>query len=456
MRVSATVDKYLAHYAVPEARLPLRLPIEYDNALVVPALGESAGFLAGVRPALSTASGSESQGRRLLLLVVNSAPETPATLCARNHELLEEIAACARARRLLHGTPPILWLDLDGFDAIVVDRSSPGYQLPPRQGVGLARKLGADLALGLKARGQLRAAGFGSTDADASLPTGYFSAGERGLGQASAAVFPFTHGPSEETPLARATAAYELSLRYYVLGLDYAGSSYAYHSLGSTLYVDFEAYAQVRGFPKRLAGEDFYLLDKLAKLGSIRRLEAPSVHIEARLSTRVPFGTGPGVQRLLVTDGGPDGLTLYAPRCFGVLGELLASFSEFAETRDVERMRLQLAGRLKQGTVPEGQVVLAHLDALGMPQMLRDALAQAKNSVQLSRRLRIWFDALRTLRLIHALRDQCHPSLPWRQALASAPFVRDQRASLESSVAALRELEQRLAPSVGALRSPAD
>ncbi|HWO09853.1 MAG TPA: hypothetical protein VNN80_10250 [Polyangiaceae bacterium] len=454
--MSATVEKYLARYAVPEARLPLRLPTAYEHVLVLPALGESVGFLEGVRSALRGTDGSEAPGRRLLVLVVNSAPETAEPLCARNHELLEELTVRARAREFLQREPPIQWLDLEGFDAVVVDRSSPGYQLPPRQGVGLARKLGADLALGLHARGQLRATGFGSTDADARLPVEYFSTGERALGTARAAIFPFSHGPSEDALVTRATAAYELSLRYYVLGLDHAGSSYAYHSLGSTLYVGFEAYAQVRGFPKRRAGEDFYLLDKLAKLGAVRRLEAPCIQIDARISTRVPFGTGPGVQRLLMAALGPEGLTLYAPRCFAVLGEVLASFSELAETRDVEGMRTGLAARLKEGTVPEGQVVLAHLDALGMPEMLREALAQAKNSVQLSRRLRVWFDALRSLRLIHALRDHCHPSLPWREALASAPFACVDTASLESSVAALRQLEQRLAPSIGALRGPAD
>lgn len=454
MRVSATVEKYLARYAAPEARLPLRLPTAYAHVLVLPALGESIGLLAGVRSALCTADGSgadgsEAPGRRLLVLVVNSAPETAEPLCARNHELLEELAVRARAREFLQREPPILLLDFGGFDAIVVDRSSPGYQLPPRQGVGLARKVGADLALGLHARGQLRATGFGSTDADARLPIGYFSAGEAALGAARGAVFPFSHAPNEEALVTRATAAYELSLRYYVLGLDHAGSSYAYHSLGSTLYVEFEAYAQVRGFPKRRAGEDFYLLDKLAKLGAVRRLETPCIQIDARLSTRVPFGTGPGVERLLTGALGPDGLTLYAPRCFAVLGEVLTGFAEFAETRDVERLRLGFRA------LPEGHLVLAHLDALGMPEMLREALAQAKDSVQLSRRLRVWFDALRSLRLIHALRDYCHPSLPWREALASAPFTCVNSASLESSVAALRQLELRLAPSVGALRGPA-
>ncbi|HEY6725007.1 MAG TPA: hypothetical protein VI197_13310, partial [Polyangiaceae bacterium] len=327
--------------------------------------------------------------------------------------------------------------------AVVVDRSSPGHQLPAGQGVGLARKLGADLALGFKARDLIRAAGFGSTDADASLPADYFDAGEQAVAGAAAGIFPFAHTPSSDPLLDRATCAYELSLRYYVLGLSHAGSSYAYHSLGSTLYVGFDAYARVRGFPRRQAGEDFYLLDKLAKLGAVQRLTAPLVQIEARLSTRVPFGTGPGVQRLLDASAGPEALSLYAPRTFAVLGEVLASFSEFAQSRDPERWRRRLNG------LPEARTVLGYLDALDIDAVLRDALRQAKSAQHLSRRLRIWFDALRTLRLIHVLRDHCHPSLPWRRALADAPFSSLHAQSLDRAVTELRRRELCLASFVG-------
>lgn len=443
MRARAIVDKYLAQYAVPEARLPLALPGAYEHVLVVPALGESVSFLEGVRNAFLPGDTGARADRGLLLLVVNATPEAPAAMLARNHELMVQLEARAGARQLLQREPPITWLDLGEFDAIVVDRSSPGCQLPAGQGVGLARKLGADLALAFKARGLLRAAGFGSTDADATLPAGYFDAGERALERATVAVFPFAHVPSSDALLDRATLAYELSLRYYVLGLSEAGSSYAYHSLGSTLYVGFDAYASVRGFPRRQAGEDFYLLDKLAKLGAVRRLEAPLIRIDARLSTRVPFGTGPGVQRLLDTGAGPEGLLLYAPRTFAVLGAVLASLSEFALSRDAGRLRQRLT------ELPEARAVLAYLDALGIGDVLPDALRQAKDASQLSRRLDVWFDALRSLRLIHAVRDHCHPSLPWRQALTDAPFLGLHAQDLAHAVAELRQRELCLAPSIG-------
>jgi hypothetical protein len=443
VRAVAVVDKYLARYAVPEARLPWALPRVYDHVLVVPALAEDPGFVDGVRHAFRPHAGDPEPSRGLLLLVVNATPETSGSMLARNRELMLGLEARARAREVLQRDPPISWLDLGEFDAVVVDRSSPGHQLPARQGVGLARKLGADLALAFKARELIRANGFGSTDADVKLPTGYFSAGEQAMAGATVGIFPFVHTPSSEPLLDSATFAYELSLRYYVLGLSEAGSSYAYHSLGSTLYVRFDAYARVRGFPRRQAGEDFYLLDKLAKLGTVQRLAAPLIRIDARRSMRVPFGTGPGVQRLLDAGTGGEALSLYAPRTFAVLGEVLASLSEFAGSRDAERLRRRL------GELPEARAVLGYFDALGIGKVLPDALRQAKDAHQLSRWLQVWFDALRSLRLIHTLRDHCHPSLPWRRALVDAPFLRLHAHGLDHAVAELRQRELQLASAVG-------
>ena len=90
-------------------------------------------------------------------------------------------------------------------------------------------------------------------------------------------------------------------MSYYVAGLAMAGSRYAHHSLGSTIAVHAKTYAAVRGYPKRSAGEDFYLLNKICKLAPVERLAGPALSIEARISARVPFGTGPALRRLLKT-----------------------------------------------------------------------------------------------------------------------------------------------------------
>ena len=63
------------------------------------------------------------------------------------------------------------------------------------------------------------------------------------------------------------------------------------------------------------------------------------------------------------------------------------------------------------------------LRKLGALEAVREAVASRNDPVTLWRRLHEWFDAFRTLKLIHALRDAGFPSLHWRQALAEAPFT---------------------------------
>ena len=46
-----------------------------------------------------------------------------------------------------------------------------------------------------------------------------------------------------------------------MLGLEFAASPYAWHSLGSCLAVTPEAYAAVRGFPKRAGGEEMTIFE---------------------------------------------------------------------------------------------------------------------------------------------------------------------------------------------------
>ena len=69
--------------------------------------------------------------------------------------------------------------------------------------------------------------------------------------------------------------------------------------MGSCLAVRPEAYAAVRGFPRKNAAEDFYVLDKLAKVGTIARLAGTPLLLEGRLSDRVPFGTGKALSDLV-------------------------------------------------------------------------------------------------------------------------------------------------------------
>src|SRR5690606_16125567 len=93
--------------------------------------------------------------------------------------------------------------------------------------------------------------------------------------------------------------------RHYVMGLRHARSPQAFHAIGSTLAIDADSYAAVRGMPRREAGEDFHLLAKLRKLGPIATAPTAPLGLRARRSARTPFGTGRAVARLLEDENAP-------------------------------------------------------------------------------------------------------------------------------------------------------
>ena len=116
-------------------------------------------------------------------------------------------------------------------------------------------------------------------------------------------VIPFIH-PKEDIgcELQKAITLYELYLRYFRLSLEYIGWPWSYHTIGSAFAVRASVYGEQGGMNRRNAGEDFYFLNKLFPLGGTQILKNTTVFPAARLSSRVPFGTGPAIKQII--DGG--------------------------------------------------------------------------------------------------------------------------------------------------------
>jgi len=200
-----------------------------------------------------------------------------------------------------------------------------------------------------------------------------------------------------------ATKLYEKKLHYYLAGLKWAGSPYAFPTIGSILAINFSSYAKVRGFPKRSAGEDFYLLNKLAKISPVVNLSGDKITISARASNRVPFGTGPAVIRLLEQQSEQciyDSPLFYHPRSFAALKEVIESFSPLSH------------GETTCFTSP---LISKVLESMTFFEQYKHAYAQYKLPEQRLRYLHQWFDGFRTLKFIHALRAEQHPDLSWNQ-----------------------------------------
>jgi hypothetical protein len=169
----------------------------------------------------------------------------------------------------------------------------------------------------------------------------------------------------------------------------------------------------VRGFPKRAAGEDFYLLDKIGKVMPIRRVAGDRVRIHSRRSLRVPFGTGPRVERLLTETSAP----VDHPATYRALASLLGAFDQFAERRDESVFASAF------GALPNELAIVAEaaMHELRVCDAARDALGQVGTG-DLRRRLHTWFDGLRTLRFLHTVGDHGFPKMPCRDAFAQSPF----------------------------------
>ena len=95
----------------------------------------------------------------------------------------------------------------------------------------------------------------------------------------------------------RGIELYELYLNYYKQALHYCGYPYSLFTIGSAFAVKAEAYVKRGGMNRRQAGEDFYFLQNLVQIGRVGEIISTKVYPSARLSNRVPFGTGPILQK---------------------------------------------------------------------------------------------------------------------------------------------------------------
>jgi len=395
------VDKYLRAYAEPEAALCAEFEAlrgtGLDAVLAVPIYAERDADVAALLDSVEAACGASH--RLLVILVINSRSDSPPEIETRNAALLDFLTA---RHGPLQGQPP-LWLSKEcSFGRLLlVVRTAATRPLPADQGVGLARKVGADAALALIRCGSVRRPFIHFTDADAVLPTDYFeriAKSAEGPDIPAAWTYPFVHVSSDPAEAERAMA-YECRIRSYVHGLSRAGSPYAFHSVGSTMAIAADAYAAVRGVPKRTAAEDFYLLNKVAKVGCVARLTGAPIVLQGRVSTRVPFGTGMSLQALAKT--GLAAARVYDPGAFALLGQVIEAMERLAQRR----------GRTLSQALGDDNASLRLLDSLAITEAIDRAAARAGSTADRLHHMHIAFDGFRSLKLVNALRARGYPDI---------------------------------------------
>ena len=374
------IDKYLARYAEPEVASCGFVSDNFQYCLVIPAYQETWLQVQKVWGKLD---------RNLLIILVANAPDSEDVI---TRELIDDVK---NESNIMHQSGSLTYLrSHDKHCILLVDRCH--HPIPRRQGVGLARKIGADIALSLITTGRVRCPFIFNTDADVELPVDYFSALSV-QGNVAAAIYPFTHRPESATQLA--CYLYEISLLYYSAGLRYAQSPYAFHNIGSTLIVSASHYAQVRGFPGRNAGEDFYLLNKLAKTGRIVTLKQPELQLSGRFSDRVAFGTGTGIEKIHNLVNPERDLLFYNPRIFVRLRQFLAELKSSHRVSADSRF-----------SMPETNHWCEEVKLQGLINE-----KQKQRSAVFLKFTDDWMDAFRTLKFVHFMREHYDPSLPLQE-----------------------------------------
>jgi len=389
-------EKYLQRYAENEVQL-FGLPSKkWKYVLCIPACDESDSLMATLESVRRT-NGAEDC---LVCIIINATDGASERVHSSNQSCADQLTH----RCNLVGDS-FRWGSLEGMDVLLVDRFSPGCRLPAGEGVGLARKIVGDIALLLIHKSVVENQWIWCTDADVQLPKDYFERIQSKGDGVSAYVYPFAHTLQGDVLQQEAMKLYESFLHYYVDGLKRAGSPYAFYSIGSLICVNAKSYAMVRGFPKRLAAEDFYLLNKLAKVGLVRTLDGSAVRIQGRESNRVPFGTGAALIeiRALLEKGLP--YSVMHPSVFDALGVWLSALDAFVQHRNLDELR----SSLRSSSIQYSGLLEEVVERLGAFRVLESALVHTENTkepnAQLRRRIREWNDGFRTLKIVHGLRD---------------------------------------------------
>lgn len=402
--------------SAPQVAVVIPVKNEYPgikDTLASLSASASAGSLS--RTADNLAHDTNSRATLHVVCVVNSREDDDGDVKQNNAQMLAFLSKCVYENLFIS----------------VIDRTSSGNELPEKEGVGLARKIGMDYALACGAEV------IACMDADTLVAENYAEELFRfaqNHGKRSFALVPFRHQKASTEKLQQAIDAYENYMMLHSKKLREAGSPYWAPILGPSLVCTAEGYVSCGGMNKRVSGEDFYFLQSLVKIeisSGCAHFDETSAHFDApqneklaqanpaqvgekcaqisrarpqevqtprvcyspcflntevypsaRISDRVLFGTGPKLRELTETISEKSKIEcpIYPDRCYEAI-------KEFIEKK--ESCQNELAGFMnKENFLSVWNKICAN---------------NPSNPESREIAFHIWFDGLKIIRAIHAV-----------------------------------------------------
>ena len=299
-------------------------------------------------------------------------------------------------------------------------------------GAGIARKTGMDEAYRRLALIGNNIGIIASLDADTLVDPNYI---EELLKEASgdtkikAYSIYFEHDLNSVSGRERdAIIQYELHLRYYVNMQRLLRLPFAYYTVGSAMAVRAYAYAEAFGMNKRQAGEDFYFLHKFIKTGYFKEINSTTVYPAARISERVPFGTGKAISKIIQSG---SILKTYHYNSFLLLQDMTDNLDILYDDFDLALDRYK--DPLKE-----------FLPAQGFKRRYDEIKSNTKDFAAFKKRFFRWFDAFKLMKYLHFMRDNYYENITVDTAVdfLMRKLTGTLLSSLEESLLTLRKIDK--------------
>jgi hypothetical protein len=356
-------------------------------------------------PCLNSLSRCHPPPEPVEVLVIVNAPE------GASREITDINRHASEEATLWAGTHTFPWLHCQILNFPSMPRKDAG--------AGLARKTGMDIAM-QRFRDLDRTDGIiSSLDADTLVDRNYLKHIQQLFHdhpECNACTVYFEHplqGSDFPPDVYRAITQYELHLRYYVQALRYTGFPYAFHTIGSCFSVRASAYSRQGGMNKRKAGEDFYFLQKLMPLGGVCELNSTCVYPSPRPSGRVPFGTGPFINKYI--QGKQQEWHTYHPDAF-------RDIKSFFDKTDLYYQSGHPAIRQVCDSLPAP--VRAFISGQ-VTEKITEINRNSSTSAAFRKRFFAWFNAFKILKFLNFVHEYYYTRVPVSRAVLALPGVID-------------------------------
>ncbi len=358
--ISALINRYFSRHHFANELEPLEVDTNCKVIIVVPAYMEDPEYLLQSLELCDL----KNPDRITLLWLINQSEADSESVRKYHLKQAEEL----QSRRLQNGLR-------------LVSRAILNL-LEKQAGVGLARKVGMDLALA--AFSEIDFDGLiVCLDGDCKVSNNYLKklleAEEQGINGASLYFEHPLDGLKEDEK--GAIIHYEIWLRYYAQALEKSGVPWNQHTIGSSMAVRCSSYARIGGMNRRKAGEDFYFLHKLMPQGKFVSLNGLKVFPQARVSNRVPFGTGRAMQE--IKTGNKSFEEIYNPLIFKELNKIIGSIKS------------------GQSELLINQEWRGFLSVHSKIDQSFQALLKRTNAQSFNKQFLLWFDGFKVLKYVH-------------------------------------------------------